>query len=259
MNILLKALLSPIFLALCSTSVGAAECAANHVQSGAQRVALLELYTSEGCSSCPPADQWISSLEKRGFTTDKIIPVALHVDYWDSLGWKDRFAYPSHTSRQRSQALLNRSNLVYTPQFTLNGRDYRGWGNAAKLADDVAEVNRSAPRANIRLSVSAEANQLTVKVNAHGTAKSSLYLALVESDLSSDVKAGENSGARLHHDYVVRVWLGPFTIENHDLEMQRNITVKPEWKIPSSEFVAFVQEPNGEVAQALATLLCAGS
>ncbi len=250
---MMKTLLFPALLALSSISAHAAECAA---QSGLQRVALLELYTSEGCSSCPPADKWLSSLEKRGFTADKVIPIALHVDYWDYIGWKDRFASPAHTARQHSQAALNRANIVYTPQLMLNGRDYRGWGNPANFADDVATVNRSTPHADIRLSTSPDGEQFLVKVNAHGVARSSLYLALVESGLSSDVKAGENSGARLYHDFVVRSWHGPFALENGGLKLQRRIAAKPEWKTANSRLVAFIQEPNGEIAQALALPLC---
>jgi hypothetical protein len=94
------------------------------------------------------------------------------------------------------------------------------------------------------------------EVNAHGTTKSALYLALVESGLSSDVKAGENSGARLYHDFIVRSWHGPFALENGGLELQRRIAAKPEWKIANSRLVAFVQEPNGEIAQTLALPLC---
>jgi hypothetical protein len=250
---MMKTLLFPALLVLSSIPAYAAECAA---QSGAQRVALLELYTSEGCSSCPPADAWFSQLEKRGFGADKVIPIALHVDYWDYIGWKDRFASPVHTARQHGQAALNRSNIVYTPQLMLNGRDYRGWGNLANFSADIAAVNRSAPRADIKLSANSDSVQLAVKVNAHGTTKSALYLALVESGLSSDVKAGENSGARLYHDFVVRSWHGPFALENGGLELQRRIAAKPEWKIANSRLVAFVQEPNGEIAQTLALPLC---
>ena len=243
-----------LLAAFFSTSVIAAECT---VQSGAQRVALLELYSSEGCSSCPPADKWVGSLEKHGFTADKVIPIALHVDYWDYIGWKDRFASPMFTARQHSQASLNRSSYVYTPQVTLNGRDYRGYGRSSDFADDISDINHSAPRANIQLAISADAQQVAVKANARGAAKSALYLALVESGLSSEVKAGENSGAHLNHDHVVRAWLGPFAIDNNTLEIQRNIALKPEWKTANAKLVAFVQESNGEVAQALSTPLCA--
>jgi hypothetical protein len=241
--------------ALFSTSVIAAECS---VQSGAQRVALLELYTSEGCSSCPPADKWVSSLEKQGYTSDRVIPIALHVSYWDYIGWKDRFADPAFTARQNAQAALDRSGFVYTPQVVLDGRDYRGYSSGSRFADDISTINHSPPRANIALTVSHDATQFSLKVNARGPAKSLLYLALVENGLSSDVKAGENSGVRLFHDHVVRAWLGPFSVETSGVELQRYVTIKPEWKIANLRAVAFVQEANGEIAQAVATQACSG-
>ncbi len=241
--------------ALFSTSVIAAECS---VQSGAQRVALLELYTSEGCSSCPPTDKWVSSLEKHGYSSDKVIPIALHVDYWDYIGWKDRFADPAFTARQHAQATLDRSSFVYTPQVVLNGKDYRGYGSGSRFSDDVSEINHSPARANIALAVSHDTAQYSLKVNAHGPAKSVLYLALVENGLSSEVKAGENSGSKLYHDHVVRAWLGPFNVETSGLELQRSVAIKPEWKTINLRAVAFVQEANGEISQAVATPACSG-
>ncbi|TPW10725.1 MAG: hypothetical protein FD130_2142 [Halothiobacillaceae bacterium] len=92
-----------------------------------QRTAVLELYTSEGCSSCPPADRWLHQ-----FTTDArlwrdIVPLAFHVDYWDYLGWRDRFAHPEHTARQQTYAAIGGIKTVYTPGLVLNGREWRGW------------------------------------------------------------------------------------------------------------------------------------
>src|SRR2546423_7870188 len=95
-------------------------------RSGAQTVALIELYTSEGCSSCPPADRWIS-----GFTNhpqvERFVPIAFHVNYWDDLGWKDRFADQRYTERQRALAKATGAKMVYTPQVTVQGRDARNW------------------------------------------------------------------------------------------------------------------------------------
>lgn len=228
------------------------------MQSGAQRVGLLELYTSEGCSSCPPTDKWVSGLERQGYTADKLIPIALHVDYWDYIGWKDRFANPAFTERQHTQAALNRSSFVYTPQVVLNGRDYRGYGSNSKFSEDVSAINHSPSRANIALTINRDADQLSLKVNAHGPAQSVLYLVLVENGLSSDVKAGENGGVRLYHDHVVRVWLGPFNAGASGLELQRNVNIKPEWQANKMRAVAFVQEVNGDISQAVATPVCSG-
>jgi hypothetical protein len=240
--------------AWCALPVLAAECS---VQSGAQRVALLELYTSEGCSSCPPADKWFSSLEKRGFTQDKVIPLALHVDYWDYIGWKDRFASPTFTARQHEQAVFNRSSFVYTPQATFNGRDYRGWGSDSKFGDDIAAINRSPARADIRLTIAPMQEKLTVKATAHSQSPSALYIALVENGLSSEVKAGENSGAKLNHDHVVRAWLGPFDVPPSGLDVQRDVNLKPEWNSKNMRAVAFVQNrSSGEALQAVALKFC---
>ena len=96
------------------------QCAAS---SGAMRAALLELYTSEGCSSCPPADQWLSNLPTQNLDALAVVPLAFHVDYWDKLGWVDPFAQAAFTQRQRERN--GRLGWVYTPQFMLNGEDYR--------------------------------------------------------------------------------------------------------------------------------------
>jgi len=93
--------------------------------SGASRASLLELYTSEGCSSCPPADRWLSGLRGRDDLLGRLVPLAFHVDYWNDLGWEDRFAKPEYSARQGSISRRNRSRSVYTPQFVLDGRD---WG-----------------------------------------------------------------------------------------------------------------------------------
>jgi hypothetical protein len=85
------------------------------VRSGPDRVALLELYTSEGCSSCPPAESWLSTIAQQGYSTERVIPLALHVDYWDYIGWKDGFAKPAFSARQRELAALGRSDTIYTP------------------------------------------------------------------------------------------------------------------------------------------------
>lgn len=241
-------------LNLFSPALIAAECSA---QSGSQRVALLELYSSEGCSSCPPADKWVSGLEKRGWGPDKVIPLALHVDYWDYIGWKDRFASPTFTARQQTQAALARSTLVYTPQLTLNGRDYRSWYNESRFAQDIATVNRGKAQANIQLAASQDGTHWKVRVQASAPEKSALYLALTESGLSTEVKAGENRGELLRHDYVARVWQGPVNIPANTLDWETSVTPNPQWKLANARLVAFVQGPGGEVLQALALPFCA--
>ena len=119
----------------------AAAPASCEARSGARVPAVVELYTSEGCSSCPPADRWLSTL-KAG---PEVIPLAFHVDYWDQLGWPDRLAQPAFSARQRDWQAVQHTRFVYTPQTILNGEDWRGWPGtppAARPASASAPVLR---------------------------------------------------------------------------------------------------------------------
>src|SRR5882672_4622428 len=182
----------------------AAQCS---IESGARRVALLELYTSEGCDSCPPADRWISALAERGLDPLRVVTLGFHVDYWNYLGWSDPFAKAGYSERQRHASRRNQARVVYTPQLLLNGGDYR----RGVLMDDIAErvdaINRDQPRARMSLRVYAEAQKVlsvrgTVVVTEAGERSDvRAYLALYENNLVNAVAAGENKGKRLRHDY----------------------------------------------------------
>src|SRR6266567_7895599 len=113
-------------------------------ESGEARTMLVELFTSEGCSSCPPADAWINQLKESPDLWKKIVPVVFHVDYWDNLGWRDRFAKPEFTSRQRRYAAAWGGDSVYTPGFVINGKEWRGWfgGNAMPITSAKVGVLR---------------------------------------------------------------------------------------------------------------------
>src|SRR5215510_12044549 len=132
---------------LYSANLLAAECKARSPET---TVALVELYTSEGCDSCPPADRWLSALGSRGHGPDKVVPIALHVDYWDYIGWKDPYAKALFTSRQRKLAQVMRAKIVYTPQVLLQGEDFRRW-HAPAFDDAVARINARPARARIEL------------------------------------------------------------------------------------------------------------
>jgi hypothetical protein len=159
---------------------------------------VLELYTSEGCSSCPPADRWLSTL-KTAAAAGKVVPQAFHVGYWDYIGWVDRFATPAHTMRQREIASLNRLRSIYTPQLVRNAQD---WQDYAKALDGGEPA-----RASIALSRSAVgAYEATVTPLAGANAWSA-YWTVTEHGHSSKVKAGENAGETLAHDFVVRQYV----------------------------------------------------
>jgi hypothetical protein len=231
----------------------AAECSA---KSGAQTVPLLELYTSEGCSSCPPADKWMS-----GIKTDKVTPLAFHVDYWDYIGWKDRFSKAEFSDRQRKTAAFGGAGYVYTPQFVMNGRDFKGWDNS-RLNESIETAQKFASRANLSLNAMTEVNgDITLKASAQAVkpadAKNTdVFIALYENKLVSQVKAGENSGRELKHDYVVREFFGAYQISNQN-EFSKNFTLKPEWKGRDAGAVIFVQNSQtGEILQSLALKFC---
>ncbi len=159
---------------------------------------LIELFTSEGCSSCPPADAWVSTLKTSPDLWKKFVPVVFHVDYWDRLGWPDRFASAANTERQRRYAAAWGSNSVYTPGFVANGREWRGGGPRAGLpAASSAKVGR------LTITLRENAADVSFTPSVAGTRPVLAEVALLGSELTSDVKRGENSGHKLRHDFTV--------------------------------------------------------
>ena len=235
----------------------AAECSA---KSGLVTVPLLELYTSEGCSSCPPADKWLGGLKP---DTSKFTPLAFHVDYWDYIGWTDKFSKAEYSDRQRKGAAFGGAGFVYTPQFVMNGRDFKGWDNS-RLNEAVEKSQNIASRANLTLNTVTEANgEITLKASAQATkpsdAKNSdVFIALYENKLVSKVNAGENSGRELKHDYVVREFFGAYQISNQN-EFTKKFMLNNAWKNKDGGAVIFVQNSQtGEILQSLALPFCKG-
>lgn len=220
------------------------------------RVALLELYTSEGCSSCPPADRWLSRLKDSDLTGTQLIPLAFHVSYWDYIGWKDRFASQDHDRRQRNQAALANSRTVYTPQFMLNGRDFRGLRN---FDSELRRINDEPASLGLRMTaVTAQPDRLDVRVDAGSAGESiddvAIHIALYENALGSDVSDGENEGEHLRHDFVVRRF---YTPQLHDstkagTTVRQSIRFEKNWRMENMGIVAFAQDmDSGEVLQAV--------
>ncbi|WP_210546480.1 thioredoxin family protein [Rhodoferax sp. PAMC 29310] len=162
------------------------------VKSGDKITPVLELYTSEGCSSCPPADQWLSTLKGQ-----PVVAQAFHVGYWDYIGWVDRFATRANTTRQREIASINHLRNIYTPQFVRNGQDWRDY---TRVLDSTMPA-----KANIVMQRTQGADSFKAMVTpASGVESWSAYWSVTEHGHSSRVKAGENSGEFLKHDFVVR-------------------------------------------------------
>ncbi|MDP3921036.1 MAG: DUF1223 domain-containing protein [Candidatus Omnitrophota bacterium] len=166
--------------------------------SGARRTNLLELYTSEGCSSCPRADQWVSGLTEAPDLWSSYVPVVFHVGYWDYLGWKDRFASPAFTERQRVYARLWQEPSIYTPCFAVAGRPWPRWFRSKTVPkSDNKEVGVLAVKAED------EGRYEVAFTPAEQGKEWRAYGALLGFDLSSDVRAGENRGRNLNHQFVV--------------------------------------------------------
>ena len=256
-------LLSATVLTLVSLqSFAASQSCETH--SAATRVTVLELYTSEGCNSCPPADRWVSALPAKGFTPDRVIPLAFHVDYWDQLGWPDRMAKAQFSARQRMQAERNRASVVYTPQLLLNGVDYRSSFSDIRFGERVNELNRLPAAADLFLRqrpvISGVEVELDMRLTQRGTAGvSQTYIAITENRLQSAIKAGENQGKLLQHDFVVRELAGPLPMdETGSLHWKSAMALPPDWKRSDLALVAFVQDArSGDILQALHAPLCA--
>ncbi len=185
---------APLILAAAISAPALAQTAAScSAQSAAQPPAVVELYTSEGCSSCPPADRWASKLKGRS----DVLALAFHVNYWDKLGWPDRFANPATTERQHLLQRAMSASFVYTPQVVLNGRDLRGWSDAPLPR---------LPASPISVGLVREGNSVRATVGGAPSQRLAGFWAVLEDGHSSRVKSGENAGETLAHDHVVTLY-----------------------------------------------------
>ncbi|MFI5346506.1 MAG: DUF1223 domain-containing protein [Elusimicrobiota bacterium] len=164
-------------------------------RSGPARVHLIELYSSEGCSSCPPADAWVGPLKADARVWKDFVPVVFHVDYWDYLGWKDRMASPEFTARQREYAAAWGSRSTYTPGFVLDGKEWRDWGGAAPKAGENAGL----------LTASFTAGKWKVTfAPVEDAGKYDVFVARLGFGIVTPVTSGENAGRTLHHEFIAR-------------------------------------------------------
>jgi hypothetical protein len=172
--------------------------AAQTFTSSTEQIGLLELYTSEGCSSCPPADRWLSSLKDEDGLWSEFIPIAFHVDYWDYIGWKDRFGSAQNSNRQRRYAKEQSLNTVYTPGFLYNGQEWRGW--FVRRFMDLPEGGKPGV---LTLEVTDKLARARFSPPTQSSDGFVLNVALLGFGLNSEVTAGENRGRKLPHDFIV--------------------------------------------------------
>jgi hypothetical protein len=217
---------------------------------------VVELFTSEGCSSCPPADALLRQLEQMPPVPNaEIIALSEHVDYWDYIGWSDPFSAEAYSSRQQTYAqalrLTGRRGDVYTPQMVVDGQFEFVGNNAAKARDAIAQA-AAFPKAEVTLSLlnPIKADELKLRVHAsqlpqlHADDQAEVVLAITEYNLASSVTRGENSGRKLRHTAVTRELrtLGQFTATQKAFEAETIIKLAANWKRNDLRVVAFIQE-----------------
>lgn len=207
--------------------------------------ALLELYTSEGCSSCPPADELMGKIQ-RDYKDSNVYVLSYHVDYWDKQGWKDIFSNAANTKRQYDYAKFMGKDPIYTPQLIINGKiDYIGSQETAVQNGLRAALLKPA-LVDIALEASQQENKATVNYNINKISKGSrLFVAVVQKSAKSNVKRGENANRVLSHFQIVR------SLNNFDLKGNPKGTVS--LSLPKGfnskdfEIIGFVQDMNSGI------------
>ena len=216
-----------------------------------RKTVVVELFTSEGCSSCPPADYVLNRLDESQPVQDvEIITLGQHVDYWDRLGWKDTFSAALFTERQNQYAQAFNSDQVYTPQMVVDGKTEFVGSNMQKAQAAIIAAANSA-KAKIELSVvKAESktgsDNLTVKISElpKHTENVEIFLAITEDNLVSKVSRGENSGKNLAHRSVVRDINAATTLtpDQDSFNGQIPVRLQSDWKRKDLHLVVFAQE-----------------
>jgi hypothetical protein len=250
-------------LAVAGLLHSAAPAARCRAQSGPVQTALIELYTSEGCSSCPPADRWLADLAAEPALNGKVVSLALHVDYWDGLGWRDRFAQPGFSVRQRALTAAQGSATVFTPQVMVNGRTTLDWSRNTAFRQRMAAINAQPAKVDLTLEIIPTSGAWQIQIQGRlqphlSSARAGVFVALYQNGLSSQVTAGENAARQLRHERVTRELIGPLPVVADD-----HFTHEHRFRLPSDAdsrdfgVAAFVQDQtDGQVWQALALNTC---
>ena len=245
-------LLLILCLTACLTSFSAFAAKKLTVESGSKQISVVELYTSEGCSSCPPADKWFEALIDTPKQKADILALAFHVDYWDYIGWKDRFADPKHTTRQRQLGANNYQRSIYTPEFFVNGKEARG---TRSVLSKISDGRNKTSSVNLKLSVSKNQHSFMVELETTPTKSSTRNLHhryfIYESGLTTEVTRGENAGETMDHQQVVRYMSAAFESKAND---RHSIKIDPDWKLDQIGIAALVTTPdNDQYIQAIYT------
>lgn len=225
----------------------------------ASRTVVVELFTSEGCSSCPPADELLTHLRQDLAARNiQVVPLGFHVDYWNSLGWKDRFSSADYSHRQEQYARSLKVDGPYTPQMVVDGAE-EFVGSSARQADRAIRNAASQPEIAVVKLSPAGTDQLSIDVKAPATAgDAGVLLAITEDNLSTNIGSGENHGRTLHHAAVVRELRSVGRL--HDGSFQASVPIKLEkdWKREDLRAVVFVQKNDAGKIQGAASVALVG-
>lgn len=232
-------------LLLIASSVQAAESC--EVKSGAHIAPLVELYTAEGCSDCPPADAWMSRLAAE-MDPAQVSLLALHVDYWDDIGWIDRFADPAYSQRQNFRVKLAKKKVIYTPHVMIGAETTVKWRDQAEVKRLFSRARSKQASVELAMEVGKADDGLQVAVRAwpqsgvdDETSPNLMWLALYQDDLVSSIQEGENKGKKLHHDRVTRVLKGPWAVSTQPVAGEVRIPLEPDADLTKYGLVLFAE------------------
>lgn len=205
---------------------------------------VIELFTSQGCSSCPPADRLLGKLAR----DPKVIPLSFHVDYWNYIGWTDPFSSKKWSERQQAYALAFRSNRLYTPQLVVAGRTHLNGSDEAGARKRIAEALARPPAGQVTLSVLPAQDRLQVKAGAKLSrtveGPLDLWVVVYETGLVTKVGSGENASATLHNEYVVRRLEKALTLQGGADSAELVLGLDRRWKRENLGVAAFLQDPK---------------
>ena len=226
------------------------QCYANQsFQSTEQASTVVELYTSQGCSSCPPADAWLSKLKQHPNLFSEIVPLAFHVDYWDYIGWKDPFAKNAHSLRQQQLAREHAISAIYTPGFVVNSQEWRTWFRNRLAVPPKPSLSPGVLKGNI------QKNTLSVEFNDRSQPSHTntlLNVAYLGMGLKTHITAGENHQRHLKHDFVV---LDHWNAEGKN-KWEMTLKPVPDFGQTETALVIWIStKENLKIIQATGTLL----
>lgn len=248
----LSILLAGLFLVSC----------AGEAQTSRPRTVVLELFTSQGCSSCPTADALLRKLRREDFEGVTVIPLAYHVDYWNHLGWSDPFSSPRWSQRQRDYARVFKTSQIYTPQLVINGTTQLVGSAESAIRTEIARQRKSAERGAVSIRKAVRSgNQVRIDLQAQldpPSAQAAVCVVLFENDVTTSVASGENARKRLANDAIVR-WQGKaLQLEANSVTTNASLSIplSAGWRVENLGVAAFIQDArtlaiHGSAARAI--------